>query len=50
VDSGDAGLTIDHHTQSLQYISQLDGDAAESVALSKLLGGPRGGGSDGIQR
>ncbi|MFB6139572.1 MAG: FlaD/FlaE family flagellar protein [Halosimplex sp.] len=46
---GEEGLTIDHHTQSLRYISQLDGDAAETVALSKLAG-RRGGGSDGLQR
>ena len=45
-DSGD-GLTIDHHTESLRYISQLDEDSgADAVALSKLVGG----GSDGIQR
>jgi flagellar protein FlaE len=46
---GESGLTIDHHTQSLRYISQLDGDAAEAVALSKMAG-HRGGGSDGLQR
>jgi len=46
---GEDGLTIDHHTQSLRYISQLDGDAAETVALSKLAGS-RGGGADGLQR
>ncbi|PSP31314.1 flagella E, partial [Halobacteriales archaeon QH_10_67_22] len=48
-DSGEGSLTIDHHTQSLQYISQLDGDAADAFALSQLVG-HRGGGSDGIQR
>lgn len=44
----DGGLTIDHHTQSLQYISQLDGnrDQNEAVLLSKLVGG----GDDGLQR
>jgi flagellar protein FlaE len=46
---GEGGLTIDHHTESLRYISQLDGDAAEAVALSKLSG-RRGGGADGLQR
>jgi len=48
-EGGDGGLTIDHHTQSLRYISQLDGDAGEAVALSGVLG-RRGGGSDGLQR
>lgn len=43
---GDGGLTIDHHTRSLQYISQLDDDSGEAVALSKLVGG----GADGLQR
>lgn len=42
-------LTIDHHTKSLRYVSQLNGDGAESIALQQM---PRqeGGGSDGIQR
>ncbi|MBV0924277.1 flagella E [Halomicroarcula limicola] len=41
------GLTIDHHTESLRYISQLDEDSGpEAVALSKLVGG----GADGLQR
>jgi archaellum component FlaD/FlaE/archaellum component FlaC len=48
-EGGEGALTIDHHTQSLRYISQLDGDAGEAVALSGLLG-RRGGGSDGLQR
>jgi flagellar protein FlaE len=43
----DDSLTIDHHTESLRYISQLDEDSgAEAVALSKIVGG----GSNGIQR
>jgi flagellar protein FlaE len=44
--SGD-GLTIDDHTTSLEYISQLDGAGGASVALSKVLGG---GGGRGLQR
>ena len=42
-------LTIDHHTKSLRYVSQLNGGGAESIALQQL---PRqtGGGPDGIQR
>jgi flagellar protein FlaE len=48
VDDTGGGLTIDHHTESLRYISQLDEDSGpEAVALSKLV---RGGGSDGLQR
>ncbi|SFR98472.1 flagellar protein FlaE [Halomicrobium zhouii] len=46
VGGGDGGLTIDHHTRSLQYISQLDDDSGQAVALSKLVGG----GADGLQR
>lgn len=48
VNEGDRGLTIDHHTQSLEYISQLDDDGgAEAVMLSKLAGR---GGQNGLQR
>jgi len=44
----DGSLTIDDHTQSLQYISQLDGGGGTgSMALSKLVGG---GGGNGLQR
>ena len=47
VDDSGSGLTIEHHTESLRYISQLDEDSgADAVALSKLVGG----GSDGLQR
>jgi flagellar protein FlaE len=46
VDGGGDGLTIDDHTTSLEYISQLDGTGGASVALSKL----GGGGGRGIQR
>jgi len=47
VDDTGSGLTIDHHTESLRYISQLDEDSgADGVMLSKLVGG----GSDGLQR
>ncbi|WEL20724.1 Archaellum protein D/E [Halorhabdus sp. BNX81] len=44
-----ASLTIDHHTRSLRYVSQLNGGGAESIALQQV---PRqtGGGPDGIQR
>jgi len=41
---GDGTLTIDHHTQSLEFIGQLNGDA---VAASRLHAG---GGADGLQR
>jgi flagellar protein FlaE len=44
-DSGSGTLTLDHHTQSLKYIGQLDGDASAGV-----LGRRQGGGLDGIQR
>ncbi len=48
VGGGEGGLTIDHHTRSLQYISELDDDGgAEAVALSQLVSG---GGADGVQR
>ncbi|MEF8782495.1 MAG: FlaD/FlaE family flagellar protein, partial [Haloarculaceae archaeon] len=43
---GTATLTIDHHTQSLKYIGQLNGDGG-AVAASRLQ---TGGGLDGIQR
>jgi flagellar protein FlaE len=46
-EGGDGALTIDHHTRSLRYISQLEGGAAGALALSGLLSG---GGSDGLQR
>jgi flagellar protein FlaE len=39
-------LTIDHHTQSLRYISQLNGDTADQVAMQMMSGG----GGDGLQR
>jgi flagellar protein FlaE len=39
---GDSSLTIDHHTQSLKYISQLNGGGAGV--------GMMGGGLDGLQR
>jgi flagellar protein FlaE len=45
--AGDGTLTIDHHTQSLRYISQLSGDTADRVAMQLLH---RGGGGDGVQR
>ncbi|WP_135663289.1 FlaD/FlaE family flagellar protein [Halorhabdus rudnickae] len=49
-DGGDATtLTIDHHTKSLRYVSQLNGGGAESVALDQIPA-TVGGGSDGIQR
>ena len=44
-----ATLTIDHHTKSLRYVSQLNGGGAESVALDQVPA-TAGGGSDGIQR
>jgi len=46
-DGGDDGLTIDDHTTSLEYISQLDGCGGASAALSQLVGG---GGGRGLQR
>ncbi|WP_349254459.1 FlaD/FlaE family flagellar protein [Halorientalis sp.] len=48
-DGGGAGgsLTIDHHTQSLRYISQLGEDVADGAAMRLLA---RGGGGDGLQR
>ena len=39
----DADLTIDHHTQSLKYIGQLNGTPGTQLGLS-------GGGSNGLQR
>jgi len=42
--SGDGTLTIDHHTQSLKYISQLNGGGASAAV------GMMGGGLDGLQR
>ncbi len=48
-DGGAATLTIDHHTKSLRYVSQLDGGGAQSVALDQIPA-TAGGGSDGIQR
>ena len=40
-------LTIDHHTQSLQFIGQLNGGAPETSVMGHLFSG---GGSDGLQR
>jgi len=44
-----ASLTIDHHTRSLRYVSQLNGGGAESIALQQVPA-RTGGGPDGIQR
>jgi flagellar protein FlaE len=48
-DAGEADgeLTIDHHTQSLQFIGQLNGASPETSVMGHLFSG---GGSDGIQR
>ncbi|MFB6083634.1 MAG: FlaD/FlaE family flagellar protein [Halorientalis sp.] len=47
-DDGSGGsLTIDHHTRSLRYISQLGEDAADGAAMQLLA---RGGDGDGLQR
>jgi archaellum component FlaD/FlaE len=45
--AGPDSLTIDHHTRSLRYVSQLDGGSTDGVAM-RLLG--HGGGGDGVQR
>jgi len=44
-----ATLTIDHHTESLRYVSQLDGGGSASIALDQIPA-MAGGGSDGLQR
>jgi flagellar protein FlaE len=47
-DGGSSGeLTIDHHTQSLKFIGQLNGGSPETSVMGHLFSG---GGSDGIQR
>jgi flagellar protein FlaE len=46
-DGGGTGtLTIDHHTKSLKYISQLNGGTG-AVVTDRM---DRGGGLDGLQR
>jgi flagellar protein FlaE len=46
-DGGTESLTIDHHKQSLRYISQLGNDTADRIAMALMH---CGGGADGIQR
>jgi len=46
--AGSGSLTIDHHTQSLKFISQLNGGAGAELLGARRL--RQGGGLDGIQR